>query len=373
MTSQLKHLLQVLNSTMDFHLQNEIFENHRRILNWEPVEKLPLVVTFPYPKLQKTQPFSHSEVFDNPEKMLFNELVHAFDTSIFLNSEVGDDLPFTIRANFGTVIIASLFGGKVEQRGENPPWVRHFETLEEFKLIFERDPLDFSQGFCPKVISRYKFYRDVLHEFPNLQKSIKVVLPDLQGPLDTLELLRGSSVYEDFIMEPELVEKGLHLMACAQIGFAKHLEQYLTENMKGYSHQHAIPIKGNILIRNDSAIMISPEMYESQVAHHDEYVLKEMGGGGIHSCGKIDFNIPEIFKQPSIQCFDFGQSHLNDLDLVYALAKEKKIPLIRIRVNRDDLLSGKIKERFPTGVSLVYDANSFEEAKAVMKNYKNNT
>lgn len=373
MLDQLKQLLQFLEATVNLQKQNEVFENHRKSLNWEQVEKLPLVVTFPYPKSQKTQPFPHSEVFDNPEKMLFNELVHAFDTSIFLNSEVDDDLPFTIRANFGTVIIASLFGGKVEQRGDNPPWVRHFETLEEFKTIFDRNPLDFSQGFCPHVISRYEFYRDVLNEFPNLQKCIKVVLPDLQGPLDTLELLRGSSVYEDFILDPELVEKGLHLMARAQVGFAKHLQQFLTDNMEGYTHQHAIPIKGNILIRNDSAIMISPEMYASQVAHHDEYVLREKGGGGIHSCGKIDFNIPEIFKLPSIRCFDFGQSHLNDLDLVYALAKKKKIPLMRIRVNKDDLLSGKIKEQFPTGVSLVYDANSFDEARAVVKNYKNGT
>jgi hypothetical protein len=373
MLDQLKQLLQFLEVTINLQKQNEVFENHRRSLNWEPVEKLPVVVSFPYPKSQKTQPFPHSVVFDNPEKMLFNELVHAFDTSIILNSEVGDDLPFTIRANFGTVIIASLFGGKVEQRGENPPWVRHFETPEEFNSIFDRDPLDFSQGICPQVFARYKFYRDVLEDYPNLQKCIKVVLPDLQGPLDTLELLRGSSVYEDFIMDPELVEKGLHLMARAQVGFAKHLQQYLTEDIEGYSHQHTIPIKGNILIRNDSAIMISPEMYASQVAHHDEYVLIEMGGGGIHSCGKIDFNIPEILKLPSIQCFDFGQSQLNDLDLVYPLAKEKKIPLVRIRVKKDELLSGKINERFPTGVSLVYDANSFEEARAVVKNYKNGT
>lgn len=91
---------------MNLHKQNEIFENHRKILNWEPVEKLPLVVTFPYPKSQKTQPFPHSEVFDNQGKMLFNELVHAFDTSIFLNSELGDDLPFTMMIRKGIYIVA---------------------------------------------------------------------------------------------------------------------------------------------------------------------------------------------------------------------------------------------------------------------------
>lgn len=367
MTGELKHLLQVLESSIDFHRQNEIFENHRRALNWEPVEQLPFVVSFPYPKSQKIQPFPHSEIFDNPEKMLFNELVHAFDTSILLHQEIGDDLPFTIRANFGTVIIASLFGGKVEQRGENPPWVRHFETPEDFNTIFDRDPMDFSQGICPQVVSRYKFYKDIIAEYPNLQKCIKIVLPDLQGPLDSLELLRGSSVYEDFIMEPERVNEGLRLMARAQVGFAKYLQQFTTDNTGGYTHQHATSIKGNILIRNDSAIMISPEMYSEQVAHHDEFVLKEMGGGGIHSCGKIDFNIPEIFKLPSIQCFDFGQSHLNDLDFAYSLARQKKIPLIRIRVEKDELMSGKIKERFPTGISLVYYADTFNEAKQIPK------
>ena len=142
--------------------------------------------------------------------MLFNELVHTFDTSILLHSDINDDLPYTIRANFGTVVIASLFGGRVEQREDNPPWVKHFETIDEFNAIFEKDPYGFSQGIVPQVVKRYKFYRDVLAGYPNLQKCIKVVLPDLQRPLDSLELLRGSSMYQDLILDPEMVSKGLH-------------------------------------------------------------------------------------------------------------------------------------------------------------------
>jgi hypothetical protein len=211
----------------------------------------------------------------------------------------------------------------------------------------------------------------VLAGFPNLQKCIKIVLPDLQGPLDSLELLRGSEIYTDFILDPGMIDNGLKIMAEAQAGFAKRLQKYTTDGKEGYSHQHAVAVKGNILIRNDSAIMISPEMYAGQVAHHDEYVLNALGGGGIHSCGKIDFNIPEIFKLDSIRCFDFGQSYLNDVDSVYPLAREKKIPLLRIRPQKEELLSGKIQERFPTGVSLVYEAASFEEAVFVSKKYYN--
>lgn len=367
---KLKRVLQILESKLDFTSQNRVFECHKRILNWEETDRLPLIASFPYPKTHAIQPYPHREIFESPEKMLFNELVHAFDTSILLHSEINDDLPYTIRANFGTVIIVSLFGGKVEQRGDNPPWVRSFETLEEFNTVFDQDPLDFAQGICSQVIAHYKFYKDVLADYPNVQKCIKIVLPDLQGPLDSLELLRGSAVYEDFIMEPDKVEKGMHLMAQAQVGLAKHLSQYVSGDTPNYSFQHAVPIKGNILIRNDSAIMISPEMYAEQVAQHDEFVLNEMAGGGIHSCGRIDFNVPEILKLPSINCFDFGQSYLNNIDKLYPQAKEKKIPLLRYRPSKEELIGSNIMDKFPSGVSLVYEAGSFEEARQVVKLYK---
>jgi hypothetical protein len=368
----LKELLNRLEGELNPDKQVHIQALYEKALNWEPVDRLPLTVTFPYPESIHFQPFPHREIFDDPEKMLFNELLYAFSTSILLhgttifpNGRLFDDLTYTIRANFGTVIIASLFGARVEQRDDNPPWVRHFETRDAFMSVFDKDPEDFSQGICPQVIERYQFYKDILDRYPKLQKCIRIVLPDLQGPLDSLELLRGSAVYEYFITDPEMTDKALRLMATAQVGFAKHLQQFTTDGPVNYAHQHATVIRGNILIRNDSAIMISPDMYSEQVAPHDEFVLKSMGGGGIHSCGKIDFNIPEIFRLPSIRCFDFGQSYLNDLEPVYTLAKEKKIPLIRIRADRDELLSGSIMKRFPTGVSLVYEAGSFEEAKNI--------
>ena len=59
---------------------------------------------------------------------------------------IDDDLPYTIRANFGTGIIASMFGARIEQLGENPPWVRPLETLNDFKAAIDRDPLDFHRG-----------------------------------------------------------------------------------------------------------------------------------------------------------------------------------------------------------------------------------
>jgi len=102
MNKLLHDLLHILESELNPEEQIKIEERQINALNWERVDRLPLVVTFPYPKSNPFQPLPHHEIFANPEKMLYNELVHAFETSILLHSKINDDLPFTIRANFGT-------------------------------------------------------------------------------------------------------------------------------------------------------------------------------------------------------------------------------------------------------------------------------
>lgn len=367
MLGLLKNLLDELEQKLDYAVQQKIIACHKRALNWEDTDRLPLVVAYPYPTSAKYRPFPHREIFSDPEKMLFNELVHAFDTSIYLHDTLKDDLPYTIRANFGTVLVASLLGGRVEQRGDAPPWILHFDTREEFMSVFRPDT--HTTALLDTVRNVYRTYLDILADYPNIKRCLHVVLPDLQGPLDTLELLRGSEVYLDFMLDPELTEQALALIAEKQIQTARTLQPFVTPRNDGFSFQQAVMIKGNILIRNDSAIMISPDMYRDQVAAHDEHVLAALHTGGVHSCGKIDMNVPEIVNLPSIRCFDFGQSYMNDVESVYPLARNKKIPFIRIRTSKELLLSDKLRECYPTGVSLVYDAASYEEACFVSKAY----
>ena len=38
----------------------------------------------------------------------------------------------------------------------------------EFVAALRRDPLDFTQGWCPRVIERYEFYRATLAAYPAL-------------------------------------------------------------------------------------------------------------------------------------------------------------------------------------------------------------
>ena len=345
-------------------------ELYRRALLWEPVERLPLIMAYPVPEDAPFKPYAHREVFDDPGKMLYNELVHAFGSSIAYRAQVGDDLPFTVRANFGTVIIASMFGAKIEQVDDNPPWVRHYESLDDFRRVFDVDPLDFTQGWCPRVIERHEFYRDELKSYPTLCKTLRLVLPDLQGPLDNADLLRGSEIYADLYLRPELIHDVQAILAKAQVGFARHLQPLITDGPAGFSHQHATTFVGKILIRDDSSIMVSPEMYREHVAPHDEFVLREMGGGGVHVCGNADHLAAEYVRLPSVRGIDLGQPEMNDLDSLYAHARERRIPLIRMSVPEDELVSGRVLARFPTGVTLRHEAASLQDAARIMSAYK---
>jgi hypothetical protein len=174
-------------------------------------------------------------------------------------------------------------------------------------------------------------------------------------------------------MDPEIIEALLTHVAETQMSFLEAVRPHVTDLGDGFSHQHATMIKGNVLLRDDSTVMISPEMYGEYVAPHDQRVLAAMEGGGIHSCGKMDQLTGGYLEIPSLESIDLGQSELNDVDMVYFRAAERQVPLIRVAAGRKELTTGSIMNRFPTGVTLIYRAQSMQDAADVMQAYKRAT
>ncbi|OHB56424.1 MAG: hypothetical protein A2Y12_06220 [Planctomycetes bacterium GWF2_42_9] len=369
MLPQLKELLVYLDNSLDEPRILNSERLHCDSLNYRQIERLPIIASYPYTEDAKFQIFPHGEVFDNPEKMLFNQFLNAFDSSIYLSCELGDDLPITIRADFGCVLVASMFGANIEQVENNPPWVRHREEKISYEQIIQTSIMDFNKGLLAKTVDRYKFYKDVLRGYPRLSKLTNIVLPDLQGPFDNLELLRGSEIFLDMYSQKESFLKAMAVITDAQIEIAKYFSQFTSDRIKGFSFQHGFALKGGILIRNDTSIMISPEMYSQLVAPFDEKILKTFGGG-IHSCGNVNKIVSQFMSLNSIDCFDFGQSELNDTESVYLFASKRKIGLTRIAVSERELLNGQIQKKYPTGISLIFRAKSFEQAKKVIVDYK---
>ena len=370
---RLHELLDHLSRTLDEGTEREVEELHRRALLYQEVPRLPVVMSYPLTDQDPFLPYPHREALGDPVRMLFNELVHAWGRSIVNRDSVKDDLPVTVRANFGTVLVASTFGARVEQREDNTPWVRHFESQEEFRRAVLHGPDVAGSRWVSRARDTMDFYRETLGGYPSLAGIVKITMPDLQGPLDVTELLRGSDLYLDVTLDQPLVADALAAAAEAQLELARFFQPLTSDIGDGFCHQHGVMIRGNILIRDDSVVMISPQMYRDQVSRHDGMVLAALGGGGIHSCGTFDHTIPELVRLPGLECIDFGQSPMNDMDAVYASVRHRHLPLLRLQPTEEELVTGSILSRFPTGVNLEFQARSRDHARQVMDAYRTAT
>jgi hypothetical protein len=210
MIARLERLLAYLCVHYDGERMARSRERFLAALNWQTVDHPPVVVSAPLPAGLPFTPFPYQEIFESPEKMLCNELLHAFELSIAASPTIETDLPWTVRANYGTVLIASLYGASVQQVGENPPWVRHDTGVDiSLEQILAVDPHDMTNGWMPRVRETMEYYHDVLTKFPPLDQAIAITLPDLQGPFDNFEQIRGTRAFTDLLDSPELADQAI--------------------------------------------------------------------------------------------------------------------------------------------------------------------
>lgn len=366
---KLKRLLDALGEAQLWERGKRSDELQRSALEYEAVERLPVIFSWPQTDGSTFVPLSNSSIYRDPTAMLYNELVSAWDLSIANREGLGDELAPSIRPNWGTVIVASILGGMAEQRSESTPWIRRSEEPPSLEAIAEADPDIATAGWVPRVLETYQAYQELLAPYPELASALKITLPDLQGPLDTVEQLTGEELLVELLENPQLAARAFMRAAELQLACARLLAPFTSDGPEGFSHQHGFLVKGQILIRCDSAVMISPELYRDLVAPADEFVLSELGGGGLHSCGRIGHAVPEMLKLPSLASFDFGQSSMNDVDSLYSLARERRIPFLRVEADKEELSNGSILRRFPTGVSLHCRVESLEEALSTFNSY----
>jgi len=137
-----------------------------------------------------------------------------------------------------------------------------------------------------------------------------------------------------------------------------------------FNTQHGYVIPGRILIRDDSSIMVSPEMYEEFIRPYDLEVLKQVGSGSIHFCGNGQHLVKKMLEVPYLKGLDFGQPECMDISYIYDICREGKVAITNIRPSRESLISGDAIREFPTGVLFVYHTSDFEDAKNVVQSYK---
>ena len=228
----------------------------------------------------------------------------------------------SIRANYGTGIITSLFGAKIFEmpRSQNTlPTTRSFNDSDIIREIVGRGVPSIHKGFGKKVFEFGEICLEVFKNYPKISKYVYMYHPDTQGPLDIAELLWGSEMFYAMYDDPDLVHTAMRLFTDTYVSFLdKWFEMY--PNRAELNAHWGILMRGNICLRDDSAMNLSPDLYEEYALRYDKYLLERYNGGIVHFCGRGDHYVHLLTASPHLTGINLSQPHLNDMEKIYASA-----------------------------------------------------
>ncbi len=269
---------------------------------------------------------SVNTAMDDPDKMLIQQL-GGCSTSLC----AGNGLLLGVRSNFGVATLAMPFGTEIfvmDEATNELPTCRPLGTQKIHELA--------ESGFCPstdhpylqKVYAMGRVFADVKAQYPKIGKYLLVYHPDFQGPMDLLELIWGSEIFTAFVDEPEFVHRMLRLITDFYIEAMLKWQTIMPLWDEDVSCHWSMMQPGQIMLRDDSAMNLSPAFFEDFILPYDQELLERFGGGCIHACGRVDHFSPLLPAIRGLTGFNLSQPHLNDMEKVLQNTIDKGLLLL---------------------------------------------
>jgi uroporphyrinogen-III decarboxylase len=354
-------------SYLEEHIDEEhiakVKERSKKALTYQNPDKPVLRICFPCDTFVG---YPYDEVFNDMEKMMVSELVEYSNAA-----DLKDDRIPMIRPNYGVGVLPSLFGIKSRVVGNNLPWVDHAESIDKIKDILNKGVPDIKSGMGGLIFDTIDYYREQLSGFPKCSRLIPIYQPDLQGPFDVVHLIWGSNVYYALYDEPELVHELLKLVTETYIVFLRELKKVINDEYDSFHYHWGILLPGHIVIRNDTAVNLSGEMYEEFVKPYDEILLREFGTGTIHYCGKAEQWIFSMMECENLRALNFGQPPNMDfgmefLNKIYGKMKEKNLGIVNYELDKS-IIQDIAKSEYILGVTYQTTVKNKKEAVELCK------
>jgi hypothetical protein len=319
--------LNKLELAIDLEHQSKVKDTCLKVLNFKEVEELPFVygegaygsVDIP----DRDWPsFPYNDSFADMEKMLLNEL-----RAVFIRNQLKDYSPLNIRANYGTVIMPSIFGAGYTLTETSMPWSYHLENRDKIKTVIDKGVPSLETGLGKQCFDTARYYMETLDDFPKLSRAINIFHPDLQGPFDIAHLIWGSDIFLALYDCPELVHELLRLVTVTYKAYMKKWIDF-TGIDPLFTTQWNFYTKGGIMLRDDTAVMLSPQQCDEFVLPYDKELLDEFGGC-MHFCGNGKPFIENLCRgNKKLFGVNSSQTHLNDMNRFIHLTLPNKIAIL---------------------------------------------
>ncbi len=349
--------LEKLEQLIDPEHVRRTHELQQRAFAFAPVNHIPTMIVYPTPP-EEWPDYGFQEIFDDPGKMLLHEL-----RDVYAGAKLGDDRLYGIRANYGTGIIASLFGCRTVTFDDSLP-IGVAVSTEQLKHIFDAGipPLRGGphSGLLERALDTAAYYRQMLSQYPRLTALVGSQMLDIQGPFDNASIIWGSAIYYAFYDDLEKLHRLLSLVADTILAVvAEHrrvnVGSTLPRSPPG-EHDGQWNHLGGVCVRNDSSINLSTRQYVETVKTYDERVLAPYSGW-IHFCGKANW-WQALLEIPNLKGINPYQGEFYDLDSMYAACERAGVAIVQWTRPLD----ARCRERIRTGFSRLFWAENFEDA-----------
>ncbi len=234
------------------------------------------------------------------------------------------------RCNYGTSIIPLLFGVApfvMSEELDTLPTSRPLNDVDTIKRIVDEGVPDIYQGYGNQVFAMAEHYLAIAEEYPKIGQYVHIYHPDLQGPMDICEITWGSTIFYSLYDQPDLVKALLEIATETYITFMRAWTAIVPFRQDSNVHWGLLH-QGNIMLRDDSAMNLSPEMFDAFIRPYDQRLLDEFGGGAIHFCGKGDHYISRMSEMEGLHAINMSQPEYNRMETVYANTVDKGIKII---------------------------------------------
>lgn len=284
-----------------------------------PPKRRPVPAGIPWPKVKI------NEALANREKMVLRQL-----SNCSRNLEHPTDFVLWMRPDYGVGTLPSVMGAEkfiMPEEKETLPNVRPLAGGQEAIRALAEAPLpDLNSGFGVDVFAIGELFREIRSEYPKIGRYVFWEHPDCQGPMDICELLWGSDLFLAFYDEPELIHALLRKTVELYKAFLDRWFSILPEQ-SGFHAYFGRLHRGAITIRNDSAMNLSPALYQEFIFPYDQELLRHFHGGAIHFCGRGDHFLPHMQQTEELYAIDMSQPHLNNMDIILASTIDRGINL----------------------------------------------
>lgn len=319
MSSEMEKYLRKLENAIDVKHQEKIRLEMPKFLAFQELEELPFVFRNDVAVPDTDWPsFPYNDSFYDTEKMLLNELGR-----VYKHIQLRDWAALAIRADLGTVILPSIFGCPWKLTDNSMPWADHLSSEKEVDALIARGVPDPMNGLGVRCFEICEQYKKILAPYEKISSHIRIFHPDLQGPFDVAHLIWGTEIYYALFDVPDKVHALMRLVTDAYVRFMDAWLAKFPDSGKMGTHWNYY-MNGKIYIRNDSAILLSPQQYDEFARPYDEELMKRYGGN-IHFCGKGDGHIASMSSIEGLCGINHGQPELNDLPLAIENCAKQKV------------------------------------------------